>query len=71
MCSSGRRSEAVEAHKHGAIRINYTVIIVSGPPKGSTNCAVTLHGMNLVARERSGLLSPAENARHLWFDGPG
>lgn len=69
--SSGRQSEVEEVHKHSAIHMNYIVMIVSGPPKGSTNCAVTLHGMNLVAQERSGLLSPVENARHLWFDGPG
>ena len=71
MHSWGRQSEAEEAHKHCAVRMNYIVMIVSGSPKGSINCAATLCGMNLVAQERNSLLSPAENASHLRFDGPG
>lgn len=74
--------EAEKAHKcgtqnvqcstqRGAIRMNYIVMIMFGSPKGSINCAATLCGMNLVAQERNGLLSPAEKASHLWFDGPG
>ena len=51
--------------------MNHIVMIMFGSPKGSINCAVTLCGMNLVAQERNGLLSPAENASRLWFVGLG
>lgn len=50
--------------------MNYIVMIMFGSPEGSINCAATLCVMNLVAQERNGLLSPAEKASHLWFDGP-
>lgn len=51
--------------------MNYIVMIMFRSPKGSMNCAATPCGMDLVAQEKNGLLSPTENASHLWFDGPG